>query len=191
MSPWQFHYTRTVFPCFAFAIISLSAWCILCFVCHYFWHFSCIAFICQMQVVTSFRAPLQFHCLCHFRLCYLSSLSTLDSFLNKSIVIYLCCVNKSSCLQPWFYSSGVGFWTNEALSESSSRKTPPPLATYSSNWVVLPSHPITALPYISTVSVMAMWPKGRHLLSYCVHRSVDPGDGPNAKSLSESSLFSC
>lgn len=137
MSPWQFHYTRAVFPFFAVAILSLSAWCVLCFLCHYFWHFSRIAFICQTHVVTSFRALLQFHCLCHFRLCCLSSLSTLDSFLNKPIVIYLRRLNKSSCLQLWFYNIVVTFWKNETLSGTSSRHS----AASAINWVVLPSLP--------------------------------------------------
>lgn len=126
-----------VFPFFAFAIISLSAWFILCFLCHYFWHFSWIAFICQMQVASSFGALLQFHCLCHFRLCYLSSLSTLDSFLNKSIVIYLWYVNKWSCLQLWFYNSVVAFWINEALKIQAGQHC----LQLSSSF-----HPITALP---------------------------------------------
>lgn len=88
-------------------------------------------------VVTSFRALLQFHCLCHFRLCCLSSLSTLDSFLNKPIVIYLRRLNKSSCLQLWFYNIVVTFWKNETLSGTSSRHS----AASAINWVVLPSLP--------------------------------------------------
>lgn len=97
------------------------AGCVLRFVCHYSWHFPCITFICQTLVVTSFRALLQFHCRCHFRLYYLSSLSTLDTFLNKSIVIHLWRLNKLSCLQPWFNNVVGTFRKNETLRKTSSR----------------------------------------------------------------------
>lgn len=84
----QFHYTRSVFPFFAFAMISLSARYASCSVCHNSRRFFWVAFICHIwAAVPSFKTLLHFHWLYHFTWHYLSSLSGADR--HKSIVIYL------------------------------------------------------------------------------------------------------